>query len=245
MEEHKVLTGMLLVALVVSVVGTVVTVDRLGDLSVNKFTLTGAATGDGQGNITIDQTVSIDLVHAVINFGSGEVNSTFALLQTNGTGLVSGGNWSINNDEFFIENDGTAKVNITLVSTKASGNDQTSGANAESYICGTGTETQCSENDNTGDVGTATSFAYLGTDDGTMGTGESSEPGSCVTWDVTEGDFNEIALNSTQYKLCGCMNSDDSNNAIAVDLEVGVPKDAPAGLKTATITFTGSSTSEC
>ena len=127
MEEHKVLTGMLLVALVVSVVGTVVTVDRLG--SVGLTSITGAATGEqhGEGNITIESVLDIALQpgEEAIDFGSGSVNSgeAWAYIESNGSGTNNAyrGNWSVDAAAETIEvsNIGNVAANITIASDRS------------------------------------------------------------------------------------------------------------------------------
>lgn len=216
MEDRKMLTGMLLVALVVSVIGSIVTVDRLGNL--NGVGITGAATGEGSGDLNISQDLTITLTDSAIEFGEGNVDpgSTFAALDS-GSGLMIDGTWANNTDFIVVRNDGNIGLNVTVQSNKKSGNHPT-----DSFIC-------------QNDVGTcggdlypqanATRYSFKAFDD---------EAGSCVTHGV-----DHFSVINTEYDFCRCLRSGDQNDQVKMSLIVGVPDNA-AGDKEATITFTSS-----
>ncbi len=79
--SNRTIVALLAVALVITVIGTVVSVSKLNELggTYNQLTyLTGAAvdSSTGQTNITISSTTAMALYNGTMNFGSGRVNSS-------------------------------------------------------------------------------------------------------------------------------------------------------------------------
>ena len=76
--SNRTIVALVAVALLVTVVGTVVSVSTLSELGGTYTYLTGAATSTSTGltNITITSTTSITLTNTQVNFGSGRVNAT-------------------------------------------------------------------------------------------------------------------------------------------------------------------------
>ncbi|MAG60492.1 hypothetical protein CL619_01775 [archaeon] len=221
MEEHKILTGMLLVALVVSVVGTVITVDRLG--SVGGVGITGAAGGTGDLNITQD--ITITLPDSAIDFGNGKVDPTasFALADSApGVSTVSG-TWENISDNITVRNDGNTGINLTVSSNRKAGNDTTL-----SFICQGETDGECANDVTFSGLDSAVSFAY-----GIV----NNEANSCGN--DLQSVYNTIASNGVNYNVCGCLKSGNVEDEVALYLEVGIPDDAQ-GQKSATLTFTSS-----
>ena len=215
MEEHKVLTGMLLVALVVSVVGTVITVDRLG--AVGGIGITGAAGGTGDLNITSD--ITITLPDSGIDFGNGKVDPSvgYASLDS-GTGSVTGGTWANTSDNITVRNDGNVGVNVTVKSNKEDGKDGT-----DSFIC-QGDAGGCGVGYSAGNDALEYSF-----------TTGNKESGSCT---ILGGETN-IDVKDTDYDFCDCLKTGSGEDEALLGLLVGIPADAQ-GQKSATITFTSS-----
>ncbi|GEM_PF-1195675 len=134
--SNRTIVALLAVALVITVVGTVISVGKLNELggTYNKLTyLTGAAvdTSTGQTNITITSTTSITLANTSMNFGSGRVNAScdICVMDSNNTflnyyanGSVTGG--GVGEDRnccvgfnrvtagFLIENTGNQNVSV-------------------------------------------------------------------------------------------------------------------------------------
>ena len=217
MEEHKLLTGMLLVALVVSVVGTVITVDRLGALG--GVGLTGAATGVGSGDLNITQDITISLPDSAIDFGNGIVDASagYAQLASN-AGLVASGSWANSSDNITIRNDGNVGVNITVQSNKQSGNDTTDSFICQGDIGGCGVDYE--------DGGQDTALQYLFS-------GANKETNACALI----ADSTDFTLINTDYEFCDCLKTGSDEDEVMFSLNVGVPADAQ-GQKTSTITFT-------
>ncbi len=226
MEEHKLLTGMLLVALVVSVVGTVITVDRLGSMSMSN-TLTGALTGEG--NVTIESIMEITVTQGTINFGVGNVNSdqNFSLLNSNGT-ASDGGNWSYSAQAITILNSGNLVANVTIKSSKSNGIDQTN-----SYICSGDSDLTCGANlqGPSNNQGQGASFAfYIDNDkEGDGNGGRTCGQYTAMNWQ----QFNDTV---SYQRACDCLYTSPNMNEIDMYLEVGVPADAE-GVKGADFTI--------
>ncbi|MAG60512.1 hypothetical protein CL619_01875 [archaeon] len=220
MEEHKVLTGMLLVALVVSVVGTVITVDRLGGVN-SANGLTGAAGGTGDLNITSD--ITITLPDSAIDFGNGKVDPSAGFASVSSAGDTADGTWANltgNADNITVRNDGNVGVNITIKSNKQNGNHTT-----DSFICQSDAG-GCGVGYESGGEANALMYNYVAAN---------NEAGSCATGLLFgENSFN---LKDTDYKLCGCLKTASTEDEVVIALKVGIPADAQ-GQKSATITFT-------
>ena len=220
MEEHKILTGMLLIALVVSVVGTVITVDRLG--AVRGVGLTGAAGGTGDLNITQD--ITITLPDSAIDFGNGKVDPSagFAVVDSRNSNTNTDGSWANLSDNITIRNDGNVGVNITVQSNKQSGNDTTNSFICQSDAggCGVGYESG-------GDSPSqALGYSYIMAN---------NEANSCSTGLIAA--LTEFYKKDTDLDACGCLKSGSGEDEITLSLEIGIPADAQ-GQKSSTITFT-------
>tara|TARA_Y100000310_G_C20680473_1_gene815613 strand:- start:2260 stop:2943 length:684 start_codon:yes stop_codon:yes gene_type:complete len=218
MEEHKVMTGMLLVALVVSVVGTVITVDRLGGVN-SANGLTGAAGGTGDLNITQDITIS--LPDSGIDFKNGKVDPSAGFATVDSGGNTVDGTWDnrsgSNGDNITVRNDGNVGVNITVQSNKQNGNHSTNSFICQSDAggCGVGYEN--------GGENNALKYEF---------TSANNEPSSCTT--LGQRQFSKTL---TDYGFCECLKTGSTEDEAVLNLQVGIPADAQ-GQKSATITFT-------
>jgi hypothetical protein len=135
-NSNKTIVALLAIALVITVVGTVVSVSKLnefGGMSNQLSSLTGAATisSTEQTNITITSATSITLANTSMNFGSGRVNSSCSIcgMDSNNTvlnywsnGTITGGGAGESNGccttfnrvtaGFLIENTGNVNVSV-------------------------------------------------------------------------------------------------------------------------------------
>ena len=129
--SNKTLAFLLVVAIVISLGGTIVSLNKL-----NKITVTGLATQyntSGTTNFSLQSSVSIIFRVANVNFGTGYVNAngtgcditTNATSGWNTTGNCLGG--LTNASPFIIENNGNVNVSLGLNSS----------ANASVFIGGT------------------------------------------------------------------------------------------------------------
>ena len=132
--SNKTLAMFLVAAIVVSLGGTILSLQRL-----NSISTTGYATANTQGNATINVTSQTSLRFAInsVNFGTGSVNTTggytnciMSLNDTAAFTKVGCLSFNANNaagPSFVIENDGNTYVNLTLNASK----------NATGFIGGT------------------------------------------------------------------------------------------------------------
>jgi hypothetical protein len=230
MEEHKLLTGMLLVALVVSVVGTVITIDRLGMIGVGSSSgsgFTGAATGTS--DIVVTTTASVTVTNSTLSLGAGTVasNATFTLIDTASATGVDDGTWVNGTKNLTIENDGNVGINVTIQSNVTRGNATGADTGSYSFACSGETGGDACGGAFTNNTGVELEFAYFYLD---------SEDGSC-TAGMDTSDYQSFNNSAVEYKLCGCLSPTDSRDEGAVYLQIGIPNDA-AGTKEATLTFT-------
>ena len=207
---------MLLIALVVSVVGTVITLDRLG--AVGGVGLTGAAGGTGDLNITSD--ITITLPDSAIDFGNGKVDPSVGYATVNSeAGSTSGGTWANATDNITVRNDGNVGVNVTVKSNKQDGNHTSNSFICQSDAggCGVGYE-------NGGEL-TALQYKFQPLN---------HEASSCG---ANLAGTTSFSVKDTDYEFCGCLKTASTEDEIALTLNIGIPADAQ-GQKSSTITFT-------
>ncbi len=217
MEERKILTGMLLFALVISVVGTLFTFDQL---EVYKQDFTGAATGQVDLNIT--EEISISLPNSTIDFGNGvvDLNSSFAVVDSREIYDTDGGTWANISDNITVRNDGNVGVNITIQSNVTRGNE------SDSFICQGDSDCGSAFENNSGPQ---LNFAVIWAD---------NEEGSCAENLQTNAQpfVNPTGAVGSTIKGCGCLKASSTEDEIAASLKIGIPDDA-SGEKFATLTI--------
>ncbi|MBI4150512.1 hypothetical protein HY492_00120 [Candidatus Woesearchaeota archaeon] len=233
--SNKSLATLLIVALVVSIGGTWLVIDRAPGI----LQITGAPSTDtGTATVTIESTASVRFAVNAINFGTGKVNTTggntICILDSNGTNSSTQCiNFTQQNGNLTLENDGSTNVTVQLVSNVA----------AAAFFGGTASLAQ---------------FRYAVQDNESMscrnGTGggsmaiSSDAAGNCTAGGAAGGtlsnctfspqgwtDVNVTAPGSTICQKLLYNNTDDS---IGIEVNLTIPFDAPAGTKTATFTAT-------
>ncbi|MBT4447053.1 hypothetical protein HOA92_01290 [archaeon] len=227
MEEHKLLTGMLLVALVVSIVGTVITVDRLGALGGGTdSSFTGAITGSANLTITVDTTISLPSSEVTLGSGNVAANASFATIDTSLPLSVDDGTWANQSYNITVRNDGNVKVNVTIQSNVTRGNGTGIVPDSWSFACSGTTENTCGLGFNN-ESGEELEFAYKGADN----EGNSCNPNHLST------EYQSFNNSLVEYPLCGCLDYASQVDEVLTYLKIGIPGDT-TGLKEATITFT-------
>ncbi len=209
--SNKNLAFLLVVAIVISLGGTIISLDKL-----NRAGFTGFATGSDVGttNFSLTSNVMITFSTSLVNFGTGYVNgsavgnycdlSTNATFGWNNTGACGGG--LKNTTPFIIRNDGNINVNLTLNAS----------ANATGFVTGSGAG------------GYATpwfNWSLSNNESNSCGTGLND-----TTWtNVSQSNKNE------------CVNFlyTDATDTIRLDIKLEIPVDATQVVHTATITATG------
>jgi len=203
--SNKSLALLLVVAIVISLGGTFISLNKLNQIVVfAPPRLTGRAlTGSGQVNLTIS-TNSSCTVDNDVNFGSGkptqtrtlttDQNNNFDGFSCNGATPGTGNCWGLQ-----INNTGNVRINVTFNSTK-------DGAE----LLGLGHQ--------------ASDFAYL-IDDSEI------ESNSCTT----DGVSSFTATPKANTLLCRGLNYTDSTDVIIMDFNVSIDQNTAPGNKTTTI----------
>ncbi|PIN73283.1 hypothetical protein COV20_03565 [Candidatus Woesearchaeota archaeon CG10_big_fil_rev_8_21_14_0_10_45_16] len=232
--SNRAIVSLLMLSLLVTVIGTVVTVSQLSEP--NSFGISGAATtGTGSTSITIQAQAGIVMNDANATFGTGYVNpgNTTATIYTHGghnfqnnTNIT--GAWTnvanLGSDpNMTIENTGNVDINLTAAANHF---------DAEEFFCGS--ELGC----------TSTATARLSISAGT------AEAGSCDTGillnfrdllNQTNTSSPTAPHNLTGVLLCGDFDYGNSGDLLSVSYRASVPFDAAIGGHSTIITFTAES----
>ena len=247
--SNKSIMVLLVAALVITVVGTVVSVTKLAELTSIYASLAGAATSTatGQANITIQATTSITNRVQNIDFGSGFADGGTCVMDSNGQHNQTGAFCrSFNNvsSGFYLENTGNLNLSVNYSCT---GN-----CTAASFIGGTNPAFEIrvkgaffrNVTGQTNDTA-ASCLGYSGVSfygwnisNATGGVGNITNPEGTY---VNIQYYNNATLcgNTTHFPL----DFQAGQDAGVIDINVTVPTDAPAASVTssATFTFTGTS----
>ncbi|MBI4981004.1 hypothetical protein HZC30_05620 [Candidatus Woesearchaeota archaeon] len=234
--SNKTIVALLAIALVVTVVGTIVSVSKLGDMGGKYAVLSGAAVTDtGTTTLNLAGSVSIQMVDNAINFGNGyynasctggysDLNTTVTSISTGTPGTKSGTMTSycwINTTAFgtydahHILNNGTTTFSLNISTTTT---------DAEAFLCGGSGSCPSSA--------ARVKTQFYSTEGGlaTCSSGVNNSLVDFLTYDGA-GDF-------PVYQLCGVYNFGDDRDESVVDYKLIVPFDAPSGAKTLTTTYT-------
>jgi hypothetical protein len=208
--SNKTLAWLVIAAIVVSVFGTTLSLQRL-----NKTSLaSGYASSNATGTASVDVSQSVVLRYAVnaVNFGSGAINSSGGfnncILSINDTvniGKVGceGFNTTNSGGPFIIENAGTSFLNVTLNFSK----------NATAFIGGNATLTW---------------FKYA------VSNNESS---SCISG-LASTAWTEVVENSS-VPICTNMSWLDPTDSLRIGINISIPNNAVAGAKSVSIIAQG------
>ncbi len=117
-EANKGLVALLVAAIIVSIAGTLVSLNKLNQLGA----LTGfATTQQGKVNFTVSSQVSITLTDNLVDFGTCDINNTATLYyESNETYSASPSCSGLTTaaDYMVLENNGNVNVSVTLQSNK-------------------------------------------------------------------------------------------------------------------------------
>ena len=208
--SNKTLAALLVVAIVVSIAGTMVSIQRLSKLGVSGF----ATSGTGIANLTISSSRSIT-VYNNIDFGAGyaddgttctmESNATAPETNCNGDPSAAIG-WDdrpLSTQYFIINNSGNINTNVTFNASQ----------DATEWI------------GNYPGVG-----AWLG------GHEDSNAPGACGNLAT---DYQVLSTGEPKYLCNGTgLNWVDGSDTILAAVKVAIPSDVPPGSnKQVTVTF--------
>lgn len=132
--SNKFLVIVLIIAIVVSLGGTFLNVERVNQLS--KFMGLSGYDVYSYVNVTLSNLTAINVTDTSCNFGTGYINATktTALLESNGTSI----NWSagaITPGSIVVRNDGNRNVSLTLIAGKNITGFYGTGCNTSSPAC--------------------------------------------------------------------------------------------------------------
>jgi len=218
---NKTIVALLAVALVVTVVGTAVSVSKLSSLGATYTLLTGSATSDtGTTELNLGANVGLSVVDTAIDWGPGQYNgictegyatinsdnsAATCWLNADGTGTASAVN-----DPHTISNEGNSPSKVMVAFADS---------NAEVFLC----------NDDC--PSSAVALVTVKSAD--------SESGSCTG--NTASAYTTLASatgTAATVTLCSNLNTDADADSIEVNYELRVPGDAIAGAKSVTVTYT-------
>ncbi len=217
--SNKSLAVILVAAIVISIGGTVVSLNKFGQLSQPGYTGYATSSDAGQTNFSIMSNTTIEFVAGkdAMNFGNGEVNGSAAgvqncTLQTNNTAPSTDCiGFSALDNYFVIHNIGNIGVNLSLLSNATAA--QFIGGNASVH-----------------------SFQWQ------VGANES---GSCLG-SLSDTSFTNVTNGTTiahAKNVCTNLDYNLPTNSLWVNLKLVIPEDAPQGIHQATITAYGVSSS--
>ncbi|MBT4605273.1 hypothetical protein HOC01_06550 [archaeon] len=217
MEEHKLLTGMLLVALVVGIGGTMIAVDHLNGLNSG---VTGAATGTGTSYTTVAEDITISIPNSTVDFGSGsvDVGSDWAVLSSSSFRGTHNGSWANISDNISIQNDGNRDINVTVNASKING------SRGDAIICDPNCPVGTSNQTN------ATMFEF---------TSDNLELNACSSGAVGQNTAFESL--EEHYDICTCLQWEDHQDTLGLFLDIGVPSTAAGITHSVDFVFTSSS----
>ncbi|MBU0460780.1 MAG: hypothetical protein KKH52_02500 [Nanoarchaeota archaeon] len=216
--SNKTIVALLAVALVITVIGTVISVNKLSNLGGQYDQITGRVVDTGTTSITLAGTAAITMDDATVNFGSGYVTegSNLALLDSNDTSIASWIGWTnttaFTDYSMIVSNSGTVPLVLNISSE--------TDAHAEAWLC-------------SGDSCTST-------DANLEVKATNKETSACTSSGNLQSAYTNILTDSakTTVTLCDEFDYDSDSDEIYVFFNATVPKDAQTGAHALTVTFT-------
>ncbi len=239
--SNKTLALLLIIAIVISLGGTFVSLNRLYNLKkIFVPEITGLATDTGTLSLTISENVAINFsVNDTMNWGTGAVDTgkTTCLLQsnyTNGSALTYSGDAITNNctqddfqtvGNFVVENIGNRNVTLNITGSAARTLFGVSGGNYSFNITNKPGETPCKNASGTSHWDRETA----------------GDDGSRIPWTPFKGTAaaNAIGLCQNKTDVYG-FGFDDANDEFYINIQMKLPYDAYGALSD-TITLSATS----
>ncbi|HLD18844.1 MAG TPA: hypothetical protein VJB90_02440 [Candidatus Nanoarchaeia archaeon] len=251
--SNKTLALLMVAAIVVSLGGLFISLDRLGSFQ-NSITGFAASNVTGRANVTIENVAGITISDNIINFGtcnlptSGTVNVSSNESNTGGTCTDGTGDVDWFPDNLSIRNDGNTNLNITIrtdsnvskflgtsgnkipayryVTYNVTEDPRFFGCMPNKYMCPAGNESCCN-------VTRRLDEAVI-----TNNTANCS-----YTADWTNFTFNEVEAPTNEMKACSNLTYANNKRNITLFLQIQIPDDlqsaAPSGKNsTAILNFT-------
>jgi hypothetical protein len=236
-HTEKTLALLLVASIIVSLGGTVVSLNKLGQVQFKTLTARATANTDGYVQLNITSDTSIAFTKSTINFGNGYVNSSCnnCTMWTNSTtggtskhlvqscceaqwNTLTAGTTKVG---LWIRNEGNTNLTVNLDFDK----------DASTFIGGTGALFQ---------YRTLTDVSSKGCS-GCSGVAHDDNANSCKTTLRYTSAWADA--NTSNPILCanyGFTNNPASDEMV-LDVKVGIPRTSPTNAKVATLTITGTS----
>jgi hypothetical protein len=215
--SNKTIVALLAIALVVTVVGTIVSVSKLGALGGQYSVLTGAVTGTGTTSVTLAGNAGITVDDNAVTFGSGYVDPQFVSATLDSSLAI--GSWTgwinltaTNIDSMLVNNTGTNFLRLNISSETTT--------HAEDWLC---TGDSCTSNSALLQV-KATNF----------------EANACTGSGAIQSAYTNLLQNASKVTvpLCTEMDFQTAADTMNVFFKATVPNDAGTGAHSVTLTFT-------
>lgn len=271
--SNKFIMGLLTVAVLITIVGTIVSVNRLAALQENYGYLTAAATtATGQTNLTITASTAITNQKALIDFGSGNVNASCDFCQmdsngvtastatTNGVNTSDGsccGAWNYTQTAgFLLENTGNANISVGYTCSGNCtyglfiGGSRPGGfGGLEIKVTSNNVASQTTESGGTDSASSCVGGGTLYRSGSWNITNSSSYSGALTEATGGLGEAYYVQLSSLGHWLCGNytaspLMSDNTKDAAVVDINVSIASDSPATSVRSSFILTFNATSQ-
>jgi len=237
-ETNKSLALLLVAAIIVSLGGTIVSLNKLGQLQLATVTGRVADTGTGYVQLNVTSQTTITFQQTTIDFGNGYVNASCnnCTMYTNSS--TSGenysniacclGNWyplTVSSDTgLYFQNEGNTDLTVNLNVS----------ADADTFIGGSGPSPE---------------FQFIIKPDfearAATASGETAPNDDTATSCADNWKYDDVwtAVNVSNPVVCAStgFKSNSSQDETVIDFRVLIPRTASAASKTATVTLTGTS----
>lgn len=221
-DENRTILALVAIALVITVIGTVVSVSKLDGLGGQYTRLTGAVVDTGTTSVTIAGTAAFAVDVPSVSFGSGYVTegSASATLDSSVADCSTWTGWTnttacpaMSARAMLLNNTGTVPLSVAVDTDKVS---------AEAWLCEAGSCTSVS------------SQLRLKV--------QNNEAASCTANGalLSDGNYVTILTNAAEsgQTLCTEWDYNSGSDSLTVFYEATVPNDAATGAHTVTVTFT-------
>ena len=220
--SNKTLSILLLAAIVVSLGGTFISLNRLGAITPTGYT---PHVGEGTVNLTIEEVLSITTTdNDVIDFGFCELTPGEPLtINSKGTGNAACDGFTGAMTPIYVRNTGTVPANVVLSSDKVG----SGGTGTNSFLTN---QSQPPTTDS--------SISFLSESVGASGS--PTYAGGCTGG--LQGTYLEIENSASTYPVCTNLKTHATENSVGVHFEIVIPENTVEG-DTVTLTFTASQAS--
>lgn len=195
-NSDKAVVALLLAVVVVSLAGTLLTLNKISTISRLRIPITGMGSGSGDINVSISESTTITVTDGSIDFGTGTVTgaASWAQVWSNDSATTINGSWTSPNSGIVIRNDGNIPINLTVTSNRNS-----------TDMLGTSNVT-------------TPGFQFWFVDD--------YEGDACAQSGIENFTSTPTEFNTTEQVGCAEFPFDEDNDEIRMDITLVIPNDA-------------------